>query len=307
VAFRRMRSKCNGTDFTKASWEAGFVGIWYGGWTASDFDRLKVRFDGEALNTELSKRNRKARLTWDVSRGMMSTVWKFWDMDSSTDWVFTQFDGCIHIAKLRGQDVLDAPQFDHNREIYKARRIHNKKKFEIARLPDCFRLLASAGQGNCHEVKGTRPLVSLLAECRDVEDLLHKWNAKPLSERLELLGPKSWESVALAYLILEEGFLPAGLSVGRTLPVFDHVGARQDGTQIFAQCKGDRVKVRIEPEFLEQVRQIPRNLRRAYYFAYAGVHDDAGDIQDVKVVTNADFLRWLSRTANGKMYAKLLA
>jgi len=128
-----------------------------------------------------------------------------------------------------------------------------------------------------------------------------------LSERIDALGPKSWETICEAYLILEQRFLPMGLGAGGTLPVFDLIGRSQDGSFIQAQCKGNRSKVLIDTEFLEQSRQVkPSKKRKTFFFAYAGVKNKESDISDVKVLTNKDVLKWLQTSSSGREYVKLM-
>jgi hypothetical protein len=127
-----------------------------------------------------------------------------------------------------------------------------------------------------------------------------------LSDRIDALGPKSWETICEAYLILEERYLPMGLRVGGTLPVFDLIGRSQDGPFIQAQCKGNRSKVYIQEEFLEQSRQIEASKRKTFFFAYAGVTNEESDISDVTVLTNTDILNWLQTSPRGQGYVKLM-
>jgi len=127
-----------------------------------------------------------------------------------------------------------------------------------------------------------------------------------LSERIDALGPKSWETICEAYLILEEKFLPMGLGVGGTLPVFDLIGRSQDGPFIQAQCKGNRSKVWIDTEFLDQCRHVESSKRKTFFFAYAGVTNEESDISDVKVLTNKDILNWLQTSSRGQEYVTLM-
>jgi hypothetical protein len=238
---------------------------------------------------------------------MLKTVWKFWDMKPKLDWIFTQFDGRIHIAQLQNSIPSGDARFNYSGEVYKSRRIINKRSFNLSLLPDCFRLLASAGQANCHEVHGTRPLIELLCECKNEQDVLDRWAAMSLAERVDILGPNSWESICEAYLILEEGYLPMGLSTGGTLPLFDLVGRSRDGRHIHVQCKGTRAAVTISDDFLDQTRQVDTKKRKTFFFAYAGVTNSIEELSDIEVVTNMDMLIWLETSAKGRAYVKLMS
>jgi hypothetical protein len=227
-------------------------------------------------------------------------------MKQSSDWVFTQYGGCLHVAQIAPGKPINVAEYGCDKEVYKARPITNKRSFRLSLLPDCFRLLASAGQSNCHEVHGTRSLIELLCGCDNEGDVLRRWRAMSLSERIDALGPKSWETICEAYLILEEKFLPMGLGVGGTLPVFDLIGRSQDGPFIQAQCKGNRSKVWIDTEFLDQCRHVESSKRKTFFFAYAGVTNEESDISDVKVLTNKDILNWLQTSSRGQEYVTLM-
>jgi hypothetical protein len=306
--FWRMRFKCNGHDFTSESWTKNLVGIWYGAWRSEEFDKLSNRCEDDSeLRVKLTEINAKRGLKWEITNSMVKTIWRFWGMKESSDWVFTQYEGCLHVAQIAPGRPFDVAEVRCDNEVYKARRITNKRSFGLSRLPDCFRLLASAGQANCHEVHGTRALIELLCKCKDEDDVRRRWRAMSLSERIDALGPKSWETICEAYLILEQRFLPMGLGAGGTLPVFDLIGRSQDGSFIQAQCKGNRSKVLIDTEFLEQSRQVkPSKKRKTFFFAYAGVKNKESDISDVKVLTNKDVLKWLQTSSSGREYVKLM-
>jgi hypothetical protein len=79
--------------------------------------------------------------------------------------------------------------WNRNGEILKYRRITDEKTFRIGSLPDCFRLLPSAGRGNSHEVHGTnRRLVQLLAGSRTEEEADSVIRGMPWRDWLDILA-----------------------------------------------------------------------------------------------------------------------
>ena len=298
--FWRVRLKCNENDDTKAIWSAGLIGIWYGPWAASTLDEfIKLKLSDEEVFSRLSIGN-----SW-LKKRALKTIWTFWELRESVDWVFTSFAGSIHVAQPTSAP-FDQDRFAHGSERLKARRVGNVKSFQLSLLPDCFQLLAAAGQGTLHQVHGTRRLVELLCKSRDESDLMERWAALSLATKIEALGPRSWETLCEAYLIIEEGFVPVGLGVGRTLPVFDLVGRSRTGTHLYAQCKGDRNEVQISDQFLSQSRQLPPDQRKVFFFAYKGVTTPPEIRKDVTVLTNENLLSWRETTERGREYLNLL-
>jgi len=166
--------------------------------------------------------------------------------------------GAIHLAHACGPiQLAEGHVLDRKAERFKARKITGKKSFRLAVLPDCFQLLPPAGRGNVHEIHGTRRLLEILAASDDeaaAEERIGK-----LEDWLMASGPRAWESISEAYLILKEGFVPTGLLVGRTLPLFDLVGRdRRTGARILAQCKKDPSAQPIDADFLEAWGHRPR-------------------------------------------------
>jgi hypothetical protein len=141
--FWRMRFKCNGRDFTSESWTKNLVGIWYGAWRSDEFDSLSHRCEDDSeLCRKLTEINAQRGLEWEVKNSMLKTVWRFWGMKESSDWVFTQYDGCLHVAQIAQGTPFDVAGFGCDKEVYKARPITNKRSFRLSLLPDCFRVLS---------------------------------------------------------------------------------------------------------------------------------------------------------------------
>ena len=133
------------------------------------------------------------------------------------DWIFTYFDDSLHFARPEQavrSDVNHKWNFDN--EVFKYRSIKGKKSFALRQLPDGFRLLTMSGRGNVHRIWGAERLVRILADSGDIEDARHQISEMPWREWLDILGPSSWESISLGYLILEKGFVPTGLRVEET-------------------------------------------------------------------------------------------
>ena len=158
----RMRFE-EGDDVTKAAWHDDIVGVWYGGWNAEQFEQTLERNSQDAA-AELSKFNDDAGLVYKVKARYVEAARRFWGI-SENDWVFTYFDDAIHLARVKSVvERQPHPTFSRDWVLFKFRRIGSKKTFALGKLPDCFRLLSSAGQGNVHEVGATRRLIKLLAE-----------------------------------------------------------------------------------------------------------------------------------------------
>jgi hypothetical protein len=291
-------------DFTKTSWNRNEVGIWYGAWTADDFKNAVLDPDPcRYLNTLPNQR----ALPWNVSRPYFETAKRFFGIKAS-DWVFCYFDEALHLAQCDDaiRSGVDHPLNQNPggpTEVFKYRRVSGKKSFRLADLPDCFRLLSSAGRSNVHEVHGTRPLIEMLARSMSAADVTTIIRAMPRDTWLETLGPNSWESLCFAYLILEEGFVPTGLGIGHTLPVFDIIGRSASGTRILAQCKKDPNPGEIESTFLKAVDEgDPADI--CYYFAFGGI---SGQIPEkVKIITRLEILNWMEMDSDGQRYYKLL-
>jgi hypothetical protein len=191
---------------------------------------------GEASKI-LTQINSDAGFGWPVKGSNLDTSRRFWRI-SESDWVFTYFDDSIHLAHMAPKvEGTVHPIHSRGKELFKYRLLNSKKSFALSKLPDCFRLLSSAGQSNVHEIWGTRRLVELLAGSDSELDVCAKFRRLTWNEWLDTLGPHGWESLCLGYLILQTDFVPTGLDVGGTLPLFDLIGKNQSGQRIYAQCK----------------------------------------------------------------------
>jgi hypothetical protein len=218
-----------GDDVTKVAWHDDIIGVWYGGWNAEQFERT-LEHNGKDAAVALSKFNDDAGLGWQMRARYVEAARRFWRM-SDTDWVFTYFDDAIHLARIKSLVEREPhPSLSRGLELFKVRQIGSKKTFALAKLPDCFRLLSSAGQGNVHEVAATQPPVKMLAESTSEDEVCEKFQHLSWDEWLAALGPHGWEALCLGYLILEANFVPTGLDVGYTLPLFDLIGKNRRDT-----------------------------------------------------------------------------
>jgi hypothetical protein len=145
--------------------------------------------------------------------------------------------------------------------------------------------------------------IELLANSEDESSVYRALATKSFDELIDLLGASAWESFCEAYLILEEGFVPTGLSTGRTLPTLDIVGRRRsDGLRIIAQCKKDVIAKPIEGGFADVCASLDGVRHVAYYFAFGGV---LGKVPPgVKVADKAGIIHW-TQGENGGRYQQL--
>jgi len=173
----------------------------------------------------------------------VATARRFKDI-SDEDWVVIYLSDTqeIGLAKVKGSLCSKAkhPLNLNHGELFKYRRIRDKKTFRLLRLPDAYWLFPTQGRGNVHQFNNMREHVRLLAEHLNEDAINRAISQRPFDEMLDILGASAWESFCFAYLIWEEGFVPTGLSTGRTLPTVDIIGRRRNGSRVFAQCKTDR-------------------------------------------------------------------
>ncbi len=189
------------------------------------------------------------------------------------------------------------------REVFKYRRLVDRKVFRLSDLPDAYRLISTQGRGNVHEFHGMREHIRLLADSTDSRTVRDTLSGLPFDETVKLLGPSAWESLCTAYLTLEHGFVTTGLSTGRTLPTFDIVGRRvPDGMHIFAQCKKDWQSVAVEDSFTEALATHPGPYK-AFYFAYGGCRGPVP--AGTEVIGRDKMLKWVE-TDRGAMYRRFL-
>ena len=292
----RIRIKYGDEYLTRPAWEMDEVGIWYGAWGAEEF---KAALKTENPLTYLSKVNADRGLNWGVSSTYLNIAKRF-DRIEAQDWVVVYFDSALHLAHI-SSELVSSQDHPLNRggELFKHRKINSKKSFSLNRLPDAFRVLRSAGRGNVFQFWGGGELVTLLGEASTETDVTNILKSKPLDEALDLLGPTAWESVCLAYLVIEYEFVPAGLALGRTLADIDIVGRRKsDGARILAQCKKDPHPMAIADGFLEAIADLGEN-GMAFYFAYGGC---SGSVQSTVRIVDRDAIYAWSKTELGARY-----
>jgi hypothetical protein len=283
-------------DLTRSAWEMNQVGIWYGAWGARE---LNAALKSENPLTHLSKVNAKRSLKWKVPASFLNNAKRFISIEAR-DWVVVYFDSTLHLAHI-ASELLSSRDHPLNRgaDIFKYREINAKKSFSLNRLPDAFRVLRSAGRGNVYQLRSGGELIKLLGQASTERDVINRLTSIRLDKALELLGPTTWESVCLAYLIIEHEFVPAGLALGGTLADIDIVGRRKsDGARILAQCKKDPHPVPISDGFLEAIADLGKN-GVAFYFAYGGCKDSVPTT--VRVVDRDAIHAW-SKTKVGARY-----
>jgi hypothetical protein len=242
----RLRMKAFGEDFADRCWQAGELGIWYGGWPAE-------LLNADATLADLNGLPAQHELEWDVTKSCYKTALRFRNIPP-TDWVL------VYLKRLRSIGLAqiaypllsrDDHELNKDGEIFKYRVIVDKKIFKIDELPDAYQLLAAQGQANVHNLVAMKRHVDALVEYQTSHEINDYLRGLTVTELLDFLGASAWESFCMAYLITEEGFVPTGLSAGRTLAVLDLVGrSRVDGKRVYAQCKKMNMGVEIGEEFL---------------------------------------------------------
>ena len=295
----RMRAGDFG-DFSKQAWLRGEVGVWYGAWSADDLRQALRQPDPAGY---LSSLPTQRALGWDVSAGFFQTTKRFADI-SANDWVLSYFDSAIHLGRLT-EPLRSDPNHPLNLpdgQVFKYRPLGSIKSFPLRRLPDPFRIVPQAGRGNVHEFNTTYDLVRILAASLNEEDAARRIDTMPLREWLDVLGPEGWESLALGYLILEDGYVPTGLIIGGTLAVFDIVGrSRIDNAHIIAQCKKAPYAVLVGDDFTAAFLDYGAG-GRGYFFAYGGCVDAPGWL---RVLSRDDMEEWLRTTERGQWYMRM--
>jgi hypothetical protein len=289
-------------DFTRDAWDRGEVGVWYGAWSARDLEDALAEnsSDPSAYLKELPSQLALGWSSLDVGPAV-----RFRNI-TSNDWVviFLRKDQEIGLAQVCSElNSLPDHPLNTNGEVFKYRKITNQKTFKLARLPDAYRLLPSQGLGNVYQFHNMQEQVKLLAESQTQEDVSQALRRKPFKQFMDFLGASAWESFCFAYLILEDEFVPTGLSIGGTLQTLDIVGRRKsDGARILAQCKKHPTREPIHPDFLSLSETLGPS-DRAYYFAYGGC---SGAVPaNIRVVVREDILRW-AESQNGALYRQLL-
>ncbi|MGH9508114.1 MAG: hypothetical protein ACRD13_14415 [Terriglobales bacterium] len=278
--FVRMRFGPGGEDLTREVWETGHVGLWHGDWTPDSLP---------------DSRDPAARCFVGLTPG---------------DSVLTVFDGAIHCAQIDGPLELAPPEFKRHGERFKWRRLGNRNSFTLAHLPDSFRLLQTAGRGAINRLDTYGRLAEMLTQERDAAGIKRRFSAlfdDDFGVWISLLGPKGWESLALAYLIIEKEYVPTGLVVGRTLKDLDIVGAnRKTHNRILAQCKNTHAPLGGPPPEFVAATQATGDGRDtdAFLFAFGGCKNAD---RVCTVVTGSDLNRWLLESEKGRCYRQLVA
>lgn len=298
-----MKSERGADD--KAAWESGEVGVWYGASSAQDFLNAGGTNRDSPDRHVLEKLNAlpQQRELWPLKNHYVATLRRFGRINEG-DWAIVYFDRTLHFARLTGaiSSRADHPLNQKDGQVFKYRRIAHPKQFRLSKLPDCFMLLATAGRGNIHEFNGTNyDIVKILADAKDESEAIERIRGMSFQDWLEVLGPSSWESLCEAYLILAYGFVPTGLSVGRTLATFDIVGTNRDGKKILAQCKKSIKAVAPDTEFLDACKAYPSY--GAFFFAFGGYIDVPAWL---KAMDRSEMQTWFEKTDEGKLLAKWL-
>ena len=306
----RVRMKVGGdTERSTAAWDRGEAGLWYGAWSADDWRAAVLAAPSDPWSVLRDLPAQRA-LGWGEQLDL-SPIRRF-EAIGSRDWcvVYLKDRREIGLARLepclRSED--DHPlNYDYGggcREIFKYRRLLERKSFRVADLPDAYRLIGAQGRsGNVHRFHAMRAHVRLLAEQSDAAGVRRALSALSFGDLVEALGASAWESLCTAYLILEHGFVPTGLSTGYTLEAVDIVGRRMsDGAHVLAQCKKDGNSVAIEESFLSAIEAQGAGCK-SFYFAFGGCHGDVPD--HVSVVGRSEMLAWTD-TVRGRRYKELL-
>jgi hypothetical protein len=306
----RMKFGTDGQDFAKSVWEAGLIGIWFGSWDIYDlyaaYAGYRPKKNHEVTNAEIetyiNALLRDRGLPQNMVAASVPTIKTFDELEENT-WVFTYFDGRLHFGQIADVSPENEPRFDWRQEHFKAKPIKNCKSFLVSKLPDAFRLIASAGQQTLHKLKSHKKLVSILISARNEDDVLAQIRDLTLPEWIDALGDKGWESVCTAYLILEHGFLPTGLLIGGTLADFDIVGHDLHGTPLYAQCKKCPHRYIFSPEEKAVFNRLPATAKK-FFFPYAGPEE--WPTMDVSVISYKQMGDWFESTENGRRYRDIV-
>lgn len=304
----RMKVRDRG-DVSTTAWDRGEVGIWYGAWSAEELKRARQDNPREPW-VQINGLEHQQALEWGNSLDI-STIERF-EKIGPDDWVVVflsdraQF-GLAHLEpEMHSADdhELNQPYPTPGvKEVFKFRRTINTKVFRIEDLPDAYHLLAAQGRGNVHEFHGMRNHVRLLAESKNVQEVRATLSRMPYDDLIDFLGASAWESVCTAYLTLEHGFVPTGLSTGYTLPIFDIVGRRvPDGLHILAQCKKNPYSVAIDSTFAETLEAYEAP-HKAFYFAFGGCHGTVPP--SIEIIDRTAILAW-AETERGSMFRRFM-
>ena len=215
---------------SEAAWDRSEVGIWYGAWTADDWRRAVAKHPSDPWQL-LRDLPGQLALGWDGAVNV-SVVRRFEGIGPH-EWCMVYLRGRreIGLARLepgmRSEDdhPLNQDYGDGRMEVFKYRRVSERKTFRVAELPDAYRLLAAQGRaGTVHRLHAMRDQVRLLARQPDEAGVKRALSALSFDDMIHALGPSAWESVCTAYLVIEHGFVPTGLRTGSTLETIDIIG-----------------------------------------------------------------------------------
>jgi hypothetical protein len=301
----KVRSESGERELSRSAWDRDEVGIWYGAWTPQDLEAANSRSSNRMeIAASLTELRAQRDLGWKVTASYVDTARRFKDI-SDEDWVVLYLSDKqeIGLAKAKGPLCFDRSHpLNSEGEIFKYRKISEKKTFKLSKLPDAYRLLPAQGRSNVHQFHSMSEHVRLLAENLNEDETNREFSQKPFDELLDVLGASAWESFCFAYLIWEEGFVPTGLSIGRTLPTVDIIGRRRNGSRILAQCKKHPTQQPIDPDFRTLADSLaPKDT--AFYFAYGGCNEEAPS--NVRVIDREIAIQW-TKTENGQLFRQLL-
>src|ERR1043166_242724 len=204
-------------DRTAEAWKRGEVGVWYGGWSADDFERAQASTELKPWDLLSRCDSHRHSFSWAVPRGFYQTTRRLASIPAD-DWVLVVVGQELCLGRLETPLASDPSHpLNHNGELFKFRLVGQQKEFALAQLPEVYSLLPQAGRGNVFQFGDLARLVSWLAEAETAHEVSQRLAGLPLKEFISALGPSGWESMAEDYLILEEQYVPVGLAVGRTL------------------------------------------------------------------------------------------
>ena len=288
-------------DFSSIAWERRQVGVWYGAWSAEQFSEAMATDDPAGYLNQLEGQQ---ALHWNVSTKSIDATRRFVNV-ADDDLIMACFNDRIYFGQVVGplQSEPDHPLNLANGELFKFRGIVPVKSFRLADLPEAFRLIPQSGRSNVYCLRSLAQLVGLLEQCDDEVGVCNLIANMDLGTWLDILGPKGWESIALAFLVIEEGFVPTGLNIGHTLATVDIAGrGLLTQCQIVAQCKKDAGPIPVPAEFLAVSQNLPEGARR-FFFAFGG----CADAPDPIIVKNRDdILHWLQYDERGMQYRTVL-
>lgn len=282
-------------DYSKDAWKRDEVGIWYGAWSATDFE---MAIKSENPESFLNQIPTQMRMPWQVRANTIHMARRF-DKITRNDWVIVCYGNAIHMARVDGPMTSESDHpLNQKEEVWKYRPVTAKKQCLISKLPDFYNLIPQTGRSNVYELWGNNwEAIRFLASCINEREVGEKFGKMTDNDRLSFLGPKAWESFCLGYLILEEGFVPTGLTAGGTLKSFDIVGRNhQTGERILAQCKKDELPVKIESGFLTAIEGAQQDAK-ILYFAFGGCVDAP---PHVKVIDKTAMETWVKSGEGGK-------